>query len=199
MTRNPPDGVTAAELMAELERDPEFQRAAAEREAKRLEQSRKWQEAEQPIIGDLHRAGVEVTSVWDLVNSSDPYPAALPVLIEHLERRGYPDRVLEGVARALAVKPAGAYWTRLRDLYLRASGPDEMTGLAVALAAAASPENLGDLLTLLNETSRGDSRIFFVGAVLRIGNERGRRAVEALKDDPVLGKEATALLSRRRR
>jgi len=148
-------------------------------------------------VSDLRGVGLPLESVWDLVNSSDPYPDALPILVKHLELGGYPDRVMEGVARALAVKPAGAYWTRLRDLYLRAEGPDEMNGLAVALAAAATPDNLDDLLVLLNETSRGETRLYFVRTVLNVGDERGRQTVEALKGDPVLGKEATALLASR--
>ena len=67
----------------------------------------------------------------------------------------------------------------------------------MALAAAATPDNLDDLLVLLNETSRGETRLYFVRTVLNVGDERGRQTVEALKGDPVLGKEATALLAGR--
>jgi len=197
VTSDPSKGITAAELMAELNQDPDFQRVTSEREAKRREQELQWRAAEQPIVSDLRGVGLQLESVWDLVNSSDPYRDALPILVKHLELGGYPDRVMEGVARALAVKPAGAHWTRLRDLYLRAEGPDEMNGLAVALAAAATPDNLDDLLMLLNETSRGETRLYFLRTVLSVGDERGRQTVEALKGDPVLGKEATALLAGR--
>ena len=57
--------------------------------------------------GQYLAVGVEIDSVWDLVNTAEPYPAALPVLMEHLERDGYPDRVMESLGRALAVKPSG--------------------------------------------------------------------------------------------
>jgi hypothetical protein len=44
----------------------------------------------------------------DLVNTSAPNPSALPVLMEHLERGGYPERVMESLGRTLAVKPSVA-------------------------------------------------------------------------------------------
>lgn len=95
------------------------------------------------------------------------------------------------------MKPAVMYWQRLRDLYLRATGRDATEGLAVALAAAAGPEHLDDLFALLNEASKGNTRVHFLRPILRVGGTRGREAVEALRKDPVLGKEATALLSSR--
>ena len=190
-------GISAAELMAQLSQDPEFQEAAAEREAELQERVSQWRDAERPIVDDLRQVGMAVTSVWDLVNTAEPYPAALPILMEHLERGSYPDRVTEGVARALAVQPAGVYWQRLRDLYVRAAGRDATEGLAVALAASASVENLDDLLALLSDESRGGTRVHFIRSILRVGGGRGREAVEALRKDPVLGKEATALLSGR--
>jgi hypothetical protein len=189
-------GISAAELMAQLAKDQEFQEAAAEREAELQAKVSVWREAERPIVDDLHLAGVGVASVWDLVNTAEPYPTALPVLIEHLERGGYPDRVT-GVARALAVQPAGVYWQRLRTLYGQASGRDATEGLAVALAASATAENLDDLLALLGDDSRGSTRIHFIRPILRVGGVRGRQVIEALRTDSVFGKEATVLLSGR--
>ena len=116
------------------------------------------------------------------------------MLLDHLERGGYPDRVLEGLARALAVKPATPMWDRLRVLYLRAAGPDERRGLAAALAASASPAQFDGLIELAGDEGCGNSRILFVEEILRVGGERGRAVVEGMRGDPVLGAEATALL-----
>ena len=50
----------------------------------------------------LAEVGVEVESVWDLVNSKDDhYADAVPVLVEHLQDESYPDRVREGIARSV--------------------------------------------------------------------------------------------------
>lgn len=83
----------------------------------RLSRTLRWHEAERPIVDDLCHAGINVASIWDLVNTSKTYPMALPVLIEHLEGVGYPARIMEGLARAIVVKPAAAYWSRLRASY----------------------------------------------------------------------------------
>jgi hypothetical protein len=104
--------------MSRLENDPEYQRKKAAFHAEVQERASVLRAAEQPIVADLRAAGVSVDSVWDLVNTSEPYPNALPVLIEHLERGGYPDRVVESLGRALAVKPAVAFWRRLKALYM---------------------------------------------------------------------------------
>lgn len=188
--------ITAAELMAKLAKNKEYQEAAAIREAGFEAKARFLGEAEQPIVGDLARAGIEVSSVWDLVNTSEPYPAALPVLLDHLERGGYPDRVMESLGRALAVKPAVQMWERVKALYLKASGPGEEEGLAVVLSAAATPDQADDLEELL-QAPRGESRIHFIRPLLRVGGNRGREIVQSLRDNPVFGREAAAALDGR--
>lgn len=155
-------------------------------------------QAEQPIVRDLRGAGVNVSSVWDLVNTSEPYPDALPVLLSHLERGGYPDRVMESLGCALAVKPSIAHWDTLRELYLTAQGHGAEEGLAVALAASATPECLDALIALLGEESRGSTRIHFLRPILRVGGRPGREVVESLRGDPFYGREANELLKRRR-
>ena len=102
-------GTTAAEVQREfqarLKNDPDFAREMAARDAERRERVQGLRLAEQPIVQDLRNAGCEVSSVWDLVNTSVPYPDALPVLLAHLQHGGYPDRVMESMGRAMAVKP----------------------------------------------------------------------------------------------
>lgn len=165
--------ITAAELMAQLANDPEFQRHRQAREAETQARGVELSRAEQPIVADLHAAGVQVDSVWDLVNTAVPYPAALPVLLNHLRRGGYPDRVLESLGRALAVKPMNPAWAVLRELYLRAGGRGENEGLAVALAASATADQLDALIDLLGEDARGDTRIHVLRTIKRLGGPRG--------------------------
>lgn len=190
--------MSATEFMAELERDEEYQRKKAAYDAESQERARVLEAAEQPIVAELRNAGVQVDSVWDLVNTAEPYPAALPVLLKHLERGGYPDRVMESLGRALAVKPAVAFWDRLKALYLEPRSPGEEEGTAVALAACATDAQLDDLIEFLSVEERGQSRIFFIPSILNVGGGRGREVVASLRDDPVFGKEATAQMSRRK-
>lgn len=200
LPRGPISAEELARLKAEMLRnDPKYRAQVEAAEAERRERARALREAEQPVLEDLRRVGVDVGSVWDLVNTSEPYPDALPVLLEHLERGGYPDRVLESLGRALAVKPAHLYWDKLHELYLGAAGSGESEGLAVALAASATADDLDAMVGLLGEESCGDSRIHFLRPILRIGGDRGREVVESLRSDPLYGREASALLKRRTR
>lgn len=191
--------ISATELMAQLENDPEYQRRFQAAEAERQMRARFLSRAEQPIVADLERAGIRVESVWDLVNTSYPYPEALPVLMEHLERGGYLERVMESIGSALAVKPSIVFWDRLKVCWLQARCAGEEDGAAVALAACATKAQLDDLIGFLSVERRGMSRIYFIRPILRVGGDRGRAVVEELRDDPVFGAEATALLKRRRK
>lgn len=189
----------AAKVREELFRDPEYRRMFDAVEAAREERARMLAEAEAPIVRDLRAAGFRVDSVWDVVNSSEPYFEALPVLMDHLERGGYPDRVMESLGRALAVKPSVVYWDRLKARYLDPRGSGEEEGAAIALAAAATKRQLPDLIGFVEDEQRGDVRIYFLRPIKRLGGEEGLQLLERLRDDPVLGREATALLRKRRR
>lgn len=188
---------TAAEIVAELAADDVFQEAKAEREAELQIAVETLRAAEQPIVADLRDAGVEAASVWDLVNTSEPYPWALPVLLAHLEKGSYPDRVMESLGRALAVEPAVAFWQRLKELYFRATGPGEEEGLAVALAASATPDQAHELAELLRGPGPGRARVHFVRPLLHVGGNQGRKVVEGLRGDPVVGLEVSAALEGR--
>ncbi|NCT92186.1 hypothetical protein GXB85_14675 [Cellulomonas sp. APG4] len=190
--------ISATELMDELGKDEGYQEKRAVFEAELRERTEVLRVAEQPIVADLRAAGIDVESVWDLVNTSEPYPAALPVLLRHLERGGYPDRVMESMGRALAVKPTVTLWDRLKALYLAPRSAGEQEGAAVALAASATDAQIGDLIAFLSMEERGASRVYFVRPILALGGDRGRQVLEGLRGDPALGKEASALLSGRK-
>jgi len=188
------DAMSATEFMAQLEEDTEYQRKKAAFDAELEERASVLRAAEQPIVAALRRVGVPIDSVWDLVNTAEPYPVALPVLIAHLERGGYPDRVMESLGRALAVKPAVAYWDRLKALYLAPRSTGEEDGAAVALAACATGAQLDDLIGFLSLSERGESRIYFIRPILDVGGQRGREIVESLRFDPMFDREVGEML-----
>jgi hypothetical protein len=195
--------ITADELIRKreemLRNDPEYRAKVEAVEAERRARAQALRDAEAPIVEDLHAVGVNVASVWDLVNTAEPYHAALPVLMEHLERGGYPERVMESLGRALAVKPSVEYWARLKARYLSPSNRGEEEGTAVALAACATSAQLEDLIGFLSLEEAGESRLYFIRPIVKVGGDRGGGVVEALRGHPLLGKEATAALKRRRK
>lgn len=170
-----------------------------QREALIQEQARLNGEAERPILRDLADAGEVVSSVWDLVNTSRPYPNALPVLLSHFVRGKYPDRVMESLGRALAVKPSVQWWDVLVDRYLNARSDGERAGAGVALAACATKEQFDDLAKLasiqLDDPSR--IRVLFLRPLVRIGRERGWDVVRSLAEDPVSGLHARTMLKQK--
>lgn len=200
MGRRESADITAGELMDQLANDPEFQARERAEEERRLAREREQNEIERPLVADLEEVGAPVTeSVYDLVNTSEPYPQALPVLMRHLEAGGYPPVIMEGIGRALAVRDSIGYWDRLRACYENAQSEPEQDGVAIALSACATADHVDDLIELLTDDTQGEVRVFFVKTLGKLGGERGRRVIESLVDDPVVGKEATAFVTRARK
>lgn len=191
-----PGKTTAEELIAELKSDPVWLAAREEEERERRRKQAEWRQAEAPLVDELREAGFQVDSAWDLVNTSTPYPEALPILLEHLERR-YPDRVREGIARALAVRDAKFGWETLTRLYRQEeAGTDAKDGLAVAIAAAADDDAIGELIALAQETTHGKSRILLLSALARSQDPRARSALRELEADAELATEVRRILRR---
>jgi len=193
-------GRTAEEFLRELAADPQFVRRQEEREAERRQLERQLRDAEAPLLRDLADVGVDVESAWDLVNTSTPYPDALPVLLDHLGR-DYPDPVREGIARALAVRGDAAFaWATLLRLYRQEpAGTDAKDGLAVALAAVATGRELNELIELAADARHGESRILVIGGISRLRSAEARQALDRLADDPVVGTEVRRRLKHRKR
>jgi hypothetical protein len=109
MKFKPSKSISAGELMSRLQSDPEWVRENAKREAQhraRVEQRRQELRPEEtPLLAELAAVGINVDSIWDLVNAKWPYQAAIPVLSAHLQRARHPV-LREGIARALTVPEA---------------------------------------------------------------------------------------------
>lgn len=190
--------ITHKELFEKLSRDPEYlaRMAAKERQLRQIEAE--VARAEAPVVRDLRAAGVDVESVWDLVNTADPYPVAIPVLLEHLER-DYPPIVTEGIARALAVREARPAWDAIARRFRQESRERAKDGLAVALAAIAVDNNIEELKGLILDPLQGPSRGLLLGA---LGGRRLRNSQDFLAKlltVPELAKEAKAMLDRLKR
>jgi len=182
---------TAAELLAELAADKDYvqmRKSADEALAKRVQEMRA---AEAPLVAALRAAGVEVDSVWDLVNRADTDAAAIPVLFEHLNR-AYPERVREGILRALAVPDSLPRWPVLLDLFKAL--PDQATGglkfaAGCALGAAADESVIDDVIALVRDPRQGYGRLALIDALKASRSAKARMLLNELRTDPVLGQE----------
>jgi hypothetical protein len=71
------------------------------------------------------------------------------------------------------------------------------------MSGCARREHYDDLLALIQNEDLGSSRIYFLRPINRIGNRmeagQGRAVIETVVNDPVLDKEAAAILKGRSR
>jgi hypothetical protein len=182
----------AGDFLAALEADLEYVRRRDEEQRRIDRYMQELHEAEAPVVTDLYAAGVRVESVWDLVNTRAQYPAALPILFEHLQR-SYPPAVKAGIARALAVPEAKQWWRTFVDLFRSEdSRPrnDVKTALGVALSETADVDVVDDVIDLVGDSSHGEHRIVLLNVLARSSRTEAREALERAAKDPQLIKEA---------
>ena len=192
---------TAKEMWEELAKDKNYVEMKKRQEKKRKTYAQKMRRNERPLVKALRKAGVSVNSVWDLVNTSEPYPDALPVLIEHLMRDYHP-KILAGIARALAVRDPFAIehaWPVTFDLFLKAEDDKnkepEMRGfkegLAVTLSVICTEDRLSQMFDLIRDPRCGDNRTHLIYGLRRFRkNEKVKEFLESLYDDPYWGELA---------
>lgn len=193
---------TAEEFVRELNADPAYVERRRRLDEELRVANEQHSRAEAPLVRALNEAGYQwVRSVWDLVNTADPYPKAIAVLLEHLERP-YPEKVLEGIARALAVPEARPGWLTLSQLF-RLNSDEKTNGvkwaLGCALAGAADDTVTDDVIALVEDRAHGENRVALLSALARSNNVRAHAALEAALADPQLAREAQGLLRKRRR
>jgi len=179
------------------------------RERERQERAREWRKARVPLVADLRAFGVEVESEWDLVNTTKPYPDAVPVLLRHLPK-GYPDRVREGIARALAARGPRALaagrdrhaWDVLVVEFQKSKDPTALGakwGMACALSVAGDDSVIEEVIELLSEERHGENRVPLLDVLARSQVEEAHRLLKNPADDPQLGQGAKELLKKKKR
>lgn len=191
--------MTAEELMAQLEADPEWvaRRDARERERERRANLNARDAA--PLRTALAAAGFEVESIADLYNRRMNYQAAVPILLEWLPRIENPV-VRESVVRALTVRwarPAAAP-VMLGELRRLRDSADESLRFAVAnaLSEVADDRFFDEVAELaVNHRYPVSERGVLVLSLARMREERPR-AIEVLREmlaDDVAPHAITAL------
>lgn len=198
--------VTAADLKRELEdryrNDPEYRASMDRQETERRARREELQRSEGPLVADLQAAGIPVGSVWDLYKHPGLGETAHPILVKHL-RQAYPDRILNGIARGFTKDVARKHWHELLDMYLTEDRAEARDGLAATLSGCAVRTHYADLVAVLENEALGETRIYFLGPVHRIGNRiaagAGRKVIERFANDSQLGVEANRVLQGRGR
>ncbi|MBA5689969.1 hypothetical protein [Rugamonas apoptosis] len=211
MKRQP--SMTAAELAARLQASPVFAERKQIQEQERTDRLARMRIEEEPILKELRGIGWDLKSVWDLVNTSEPYPEAIPILLHHLQLP-YSDLIKEGIARSLAVPEQAVQeaWPILLGEYRKAPTGMGMKvfgdakefrlaakdGLACALAVTVTDETLPELVALAKDRIHGESRVLLLSALKKRKNRNPvvRLLIDELAKDPDLQKEISSWGSR---
>lgn len=185
---------TLEEVQTELESDPEFQRQQAEREERRRLRAAALQEEEQPILENLSKAGIQVSSIWDLVNTKEPYPNAIETLSHHLGKN-YSKRTREGIIRALTVKEArGSVGQQLIRMFEKEDDDDLRWVIGNTLSVVATEEQVEELRRLLSDSAFGQSRSMLIHALARLCGRNAAPEIIGKLDDSDCSNEAIIAL-----
>lgn len=191
--------LTAAELEAQLEADPEYRAMREARDAHFRQLEEEYRVAQAPLLADLRTLGLELGSVWDLVNrGAPPYAHAVPTLVRHLHL-AYPPAIRDGIARSLGVPEARPYWDELRNAFLNEKDSAARQGLACALSIVAGIDQLDELLRLTVDPTQGECRNFFIEKLMRSGKLGDGELLDRLRSDPEVQQEIQRLEKQKRR
>ncbi len=155
------------------------------------------------FVDALHDVGCDADSPWDLVNRNTSYRAAIPVLVEWLDRadEGVPvadrQKFREGLIRALGVAEArGGAVPKVLVREFRRPELDWVTRWAVAnsLSVVADDSVFDDLVVLARDRSYGHAREMLMPALARADKARAADVlIEMLDSDDLVGHAIGAL------
>ncbi|MEN5193216.1 HEAT repeat domain-containing protein [Sphingobacterium faecium] len=178
--------ITASELQTELLYDEEYQKWLKDKNEIKKNLEEAYSEDARPLIDDLKKVGINIKSIWDLVNTKLSYKPAIPVLIEHLSKP-YHLKNKEGIIRALAVKEAkGVACRAIIDEYNK--GPKTLSTsyrwvFGNTMVVIITPEYVDDVIAIVSDKSNGISREMFVIALAKVRSEKTENLLISLLED----------------
>lgn len=152
------------------------------------------------LISKLSTLGIRINSIWDLVNTREKYPQAIPLLIEYLPSvENFREK--EGFVRALTVREAkGLAVPALINEYKKAAKQHKSLRWAIgnAVNVTITKDYLDDVISIVSDNSNGESRQRFVTALGKFKTEKVKQVLtKRLNDEnPVIKKEAIKILKK---
>lgn len=151
---------------------------------------------EAELVKDLNSIGIKVTTVWDLVNTSERYADAIPILLDHLQK-DYHEKNIEGIIRALAVKEAkGKATPYLITMYHQIPKDNDSLRWAIGntIDMTITQDDLKSILPIVQDKTNGTSRQMFVIALGKIKSAEVEDVlINLLNDDEVVAHALIAL------
>lgn len=194
--------MTADELLNELESDPQWVAKRDARERWRLARAERIGREEESLVREIGEAGLGIDSVWDLVNTREPYPEAVPVLLRHLKKDDYHPAIREGIARALTVRGYPEILPAMLDSFRKdpdpiVNGPKWAKGNAIEVLF--DDRYVEEIARLAQDPSHGEARDMLVYALAKSKSPIADEVLRKLLSDPQLGIHAKKAIERRER
>jgi hypothetical protein len=187
--------MSAAELMAELDRDPGFVAGQVDDLVREEANRRRYREAAAPVLAELADAGFAVDTVGQLRRSGIRYTAAVPILTRWMSRVDYRE-LQEDIVRSLAVpwarEAAPALLAEFRAGDPSQDPPDTSPRWVVGLALSAIADRslADDLIELAADPRWGAARGMIVQELGKTGDPRTVDVLLNLLDDTTVSTDA---------
>ena len=151
------------------------------------------------IKNELLKVGISINGIYDLVNTGIPYPEAIPILIEIVDKKFDDIRIQEGVVRALTVKEAiGKANATLLSLYNATSKDKSLFRWAIgnAFNTIIIKDDVEEILRIIQDKTNEESRQMFVLALGKIKPKQAEDILIDLLDDDDVVAHAISTLGR---
>jgi HEAT repeat protein len=151
------------------------------------------------IKSELEKVGVSIDDIYDLVNTNQSYPLAVPVLLDLLKEGIEHIGTREGVIRALAVKDAiGIASPVLIAEYYKVPRDKMMLRWAIGntIHTTITDDDIESVLSIVQDKENGMSRQMFVAALGKVKSEKVEDVLINLLDDEEVTPHALEALSR---
>lgn len=187
--------ITAEELGAKLEADPEW---VAARDRRAEEHRKFWASIDaelEPLEKDLRAAGAPSRSAMNSQTKPPNVYKAIPVLLAHLSKN-YRKEARLVITCTLKVPEAKAHWHELTRLYREERDEVVKGDLGCAISVCADANVLDEVIALVRDKAQGPTRGALLHALEKSKDPRALATIDEFADDPDLREEIKAIRKR---
>ena len=149
------------------------------------------------IKTELSKVGISIDDIYDLVNTNKPYPTAIPILLNLLEKGIDHIGTKEGVIRALAVKEAIGKASSILIAEYNRTPKDKMLlrwAIGNTIYTTITEDDVESILLIVQDKTNGMSRQMFVAALGKTTSKRAENVLINLLDDEEVTPQALEAL-----
>ncbi|WP_333662234.1 HEAT repeat domain-containing protein [Chishuiella changwenlii] len=138
------------------------------------------------IIEELSKVDIIIDDIYDLVNTNNKYPSAIPILIKYLSEGITNLNEKEGIIRALAVKEAIGIATPFLIKEYNQTCKDNMSlrwTIGNTVYITSNKDDTDDIISIVKDKTNGISRQMFVLALGKINTNKVEDILISLLND----------------